>query len=75
MDVERSRTMPIVLFAASVARGSKYDQTLIAYQLVIQLSYCEASNNVDLFLVYGQAVRSARVGNGGFFFCGRGGEN
>ena len=29
----------------------------------------EASNDVDSFLLYGQAERSTRVGNSGFFFC------
>ena len=35
----------------------------------------EASNDVDSFLLYGQAAPSARVGNGGFFFCGSKADN
>ena len=52
--------------------GSNYGRRSIAYQLIIRLSWCEASNNVDSFLLYSQAVRSAQVENGGFFFCDRG---
>ena len=62
MDVERTRTMPhcsIVAFA-SVCRP-KYDRHLVVYQLIIRLSWCEASNDVDLFLLYGQAAQSAEV--------------
>ena len=49
----------IVAFA-SVCRP-KYDRHLVAYQLIIRLSWCEASNDVDSFLLYGQAARSAKV--------------
>ena len=62
MYVERTRTMPhcsIVAFA-SVCRP-KYDRNLVAYQLIIRLSWCEASNDVNSFLLYGQAARSAEV--------------
>ena len=62
MYAERTRTMPhcsIVAFA-SVCRP-KYNRHLVAHQLIIQLSWCEASNDVDSFLLYGQAGRSAEV--------------
>ena len=68
-------TMPhcsIVAFAASVGPNMT-DASLL--QLIIRLSWCEAFNDVDSFLLYSQAVRSVLVGNGVFFFCGRDGEN
>ena len=73
MHVERACTMPYCSLCSLC--GSNYGRRSIAYQLIIRLSWCEASNNVDSFLLYSQAVRSAQVGNGGFFFCGRGAEN
>ena len=51
--------------------GSKYDRCFVAYQFIFWLSWCEASNDVDSFLLYGQAARSAQVGNGDCFLCGR----
>ena len=34
-------------------------------------SWCEVPNDVDSFVIYGQAARSALVGNVGFFISGR----
>ena len=62
----------IVAFAASMDPNTT-DASLL--QLIIRLSWCEAFNDADLFLLYGQTVRSALVGSGGFFLCSRGGEN
>ena len=66
-DVEQTRTQCPAHCGICSIRGSKYNQRIVAYQLIIWLSWCEASNDVDLFLLYGQAARSALVGNGGFF--------
>ena len=71
MDLERSRAhCPIVAFAASVGPNTT-NASLLNYQLIICVSWCEAPNDVDSFLIYGQAARTALVGNGRFFFCGR----
>ena len=70
-DVEQTRTQCPAHCGICSVRGSKYNQRIIAYQLIIWLSWCEAPNNIDLYLIYGQAARSALVGNSGFFFCGR----
>ena len=43
--------------------GSNYDLRFVAYQLIIQLSWCEGSIDVDSFLLYRQPARSARIGN------------
>ena len=76
MDVEWTRAQcPIVLFLPLHRLGIKYDRCFVDYQLIIQFFWCEASNNVDSFVLYGQAARCARVGNCGFFFCGRGNKN
>ena len=44
---------PTAPFAVSVACGSKYDQSFVAYQLIIRLSSCGAFNDVNSFLLYG----------------------
>ena len=73
MDIERPHTMPHCSLCSIC--GSKYNQSLVAHQLIICLSCCKVSNNVDSFLLYSHATRSARVGNCCFFVCGRDGEN
>ena len=50
------------LFSCSVC-GSKYDRCFVAYQLIIQLSWCEVSNDVDSFLLNDKAVQSTQVEN------------
>ena len=43
--------MPIVPLLFRSVHGSNYNQCFIAYQLIIQLSCCEISNDVNSFLL------------------------
>ena len=53
MDIERTHTMPHCSLCSIC--GSKYNQSLVAHQLIICLSCCEVSNNVNSFLLYSHA--------------------
>ena len=48
--------VPLLPLPASVGLN-----TTDTYQLIIRLSWCEVSNDVNSFLLYGQAARSAEV--------------
>ena len=54
MDIKPTLSMPHCCLYSDC--GSKYDRHFVAFQLIIYLSWIEASNDVDLFLYIKQAI-------------------